>query len=194
MTQDNDPQMPTLPPFNRIDVLETAQLPSKPRLLVIGHGRHGKDTVCEILRDYHGYSFVSSSQFVLDEAIWENWGQHRYKTKDICYADRANHRDKWADMITEYNTPDKSKTASGMLDQGYSIYCGMRRRDEFEAARHLFDAVVWVDRSELLPPEPFTSMELNKSDANIFIDNNSTKIDLWFHVFNASAKVCRDLN
>lgn len=34
------------------------------KLLVIGYGRHGKDTVCEILRDQHGYSFTSSSSFV----------------------------------------------------------------------------------------------------------------------------------
>ena len=33
------------------------------KLLVIGHGRHGKDTVCEILRDHYGYTFESSSQF-----------------------------------------------------------------------------------------------------------------------------------
>jgi len=36
---------------------------SLPKLLVIGHGRHGKDTVCEILRDKYGFSFESSSQF-----------------------------------------------------------------------------------------------------------------------------------
>jgi len=35
----------------------------KSKLLVIGHGRHGKDTVCEILRDKYDYSFESSSQF-----------------------------------------------------------------------------------------------------------------------------------
>jgi hypothetical protein len=33
---------------------------TKPKLLVIGHGRHGKDTVCEMLRDHYGYTFESS--------------------------------------------------------------------------------------------------------------------------------------
>ena len=36
---------------------------SKLKLLIIGHGRHGKDTVSEILHDNYGYSFESSSQF-----------------------------------------------------------------------------------------------------------------------------------
>ena len=30
----------------------------KPKLLVIGHARHGKDTVSELLRDRHGFSFT----------------------------------------------------------------------------------------------------------------------------------------
>ena len=33
-----------------------------PKLLVVGHGRHGKDTVCEMLEAY-GYTFQSSSKF-----------------------------------------------------------------------------------------------------------------------------------
>jgi len=37
---------------------------NKLKLLIIGHGRHGKDTVCEILRDkYNLQVFESSSRF-----------------------------------------------------------------------------------------------------------------------------------
>jgi hypothetical protein len=42
------------------------------KLLVIGHGRHGKDTVCEFLRDDYGYSFESSSQFCSKLFIYDN--------------------------------------------------------------------------------------------------------------------------
>ena len=31
-----------------------------PKILVLGHGRHGKDTVAEMLRDRHGLSFTGS--------------------------------------------------------------------------------------------------------------------------------------
>jgi len=148
------------------------------KLLVIGHGRHGKDSVCEILRDNYGYKFISSSQFVCNEVIWDGWGVWNYADKELCYADRGNHRALWADMISNYNTPDKSRTATGMISAGYDIYCGMRRRDELEATRHLFDKVVWVDRSLHLPPEPASSMQFTAQDATHFLNNNGTLQEL----------------
>jgi hypothetical protein len=148
------------------------------KLLVIGHGRHGKDTVCEILRDDYGFSFISSSRFVLDEAIWNDWGASRYADKEACYADRGNNRALWFNMIAAYNTPDKTRTVTGMLAQGYSIYCGLRSRDELNATRHLFDKIVWVDRSLSLSSEVSSSMELNEQDATHLLDNNGALHDL----------------
>jgi hypothetical protein len=156
----------------------------KPKLLVIGHGRHGKDTFCEILRDYHGYKFISSSEFCLHETIWDNWGRRRYKTKEDCYQGRHFHRATWANMISEYNRVDKTKTASTMFYRGYDIYCGMRRRDELEACNdaQTFEHVVWVDRSDHLPPEDASSMELTEKDATVVVDNNGSMRDLWLTV------------
>jgi hypothetical protein len=48
----------------------------------------------------------------------------------------------------------------------------LRKREELDASAHLFDFVVWVDRSEHEPPEPNGSMELTAADADIFLDNN----------------------
>lgn len=155
------------------------------KLLIIGHGRHGKDTVAEILRDYHGRAFVSSSlfcsSFVRDEM--EDIGI-TYSDFEACYEDRHNHRDFWFDAISRYNTPDKSRTAREMLEQGNDIYVGMRNREEFESCKRdkLFDCVVWVDRADHLPSEPTSSMELGKEDADLIIDNNSTKTALWLKV------------
>lgn len=156
----------------------------KPHLLVIGNGRHGKDTFCEILRDYHGYKFISSSMFVCQEAIWDEWGSTRYATQDDCYNDRHNHRALWYDMISEFNNPVRTNTATGMLEQGYDIYCGMRKRAEYEACLDagLFDHVVWVDRSEHLPPEAPESMDLNMGDATLVVDNNGSMRDLWLEI------------
>ena len=153
---------------------------TKPKLLIIGHARHGKDTVAEMLRDSHGYNFVSSSEFVAREILWDNWGVAVYKDFDEMFADRVNHRKLWADMITAYNTPDATKTAKTMLERGYDMYVGMRRRKELEAckAAGLFDYVVWVDRSEHLPEEPFESMEFVPMDSDAIIDNNGTLEDL----------------
>ena len=152
----------------------------KPKLLIIGHARHGKDSVAEMLHDTHGYKFVSSSMFVGQEILWDNWGVACYDSFDHMFADRVNHRKLWADMITAYNTPDKTKTASTMLSRGYDLYVGMRRRDELEACLEadVFDEIVWVDRSQHLPDEPADSMDLLATDADCIIDNNGTLEDL----------------
>ncbi len=73
---------------------------SKLKLLVIGHGRHGKDTVCEMLRDEYNYNFISSSQFCADHFIYNDLkDKYGYTTAEECYADRHNRRADWYNMI-----------------------------------------------------------------------------------------------
>lgn len=151
----------------------------KPRLLIIGYARHGKDTIAEMLHKKHGFKFISSSEFVGREIIWENWGKIRYPTFEAMFEDRVNWRKQWMEMISIYNTPDKSRTARTMLERGYDLYVGMRRLDELEASRDLFDYVVWVDRSKHLPPET-GSMDITERNAqwDYKIENNGTLEDL----------------
>lgn len=150
-----------------------------PRLLIVGYARHGKDTVAEILAKEFGFKFTSSSVLVAEEVIWDGWGRLRYLTFDDMFEDRVNHRDAWMRMIAAYNTPDKTRTARTMLDRGYDLYVGMRRQDEMDASRCLFDYVVWVDRSEHLPPET-GSMDITRESArpDYVIDNNGDLANL----------------
>jgi len=146
----------------------------KPKLLIIGHARHGKDTVAEKISNKMGLTFRSSSLFVAEECIWHQWGSRRYNSFEEMFSDRVNHRETWANLISAYNTPDKTRTAKTMLARGCDMYVGMRRRDEFAAcqAARLFDHVIWVDAIKRLPRESKKSMELNQSDADIYFDNN----------------------
>lgn len=166
--------------LNNLTAQAAHATPARPKLLIIGHGRHGKDSFAEILRDEHGYKFTSSSEFVGAECIWDNWGCAKYDSFDAMYADRAQHRQVWFELIAAYNTPDKTKTAATMLQRGFDLYVGMRRRDELDAcnAAGLFDAVVWIDRSLHCPNEPADSMELTAEDAHIVVDNNGSLDDL----------------
>jgi hypothetical protein len=152
---------------------------ARPKILILGYGRHGKDTVAEMLHRSHGYKFISSSEFVGREVIWENWGRLRYPTFEAMFEDRHNWRKQWMEMIALYNTPDKTKTARTMLERGYDLYVGMRRMDELSASRHLFDHIVWVDRSKHLPNET-GSMDITRENArpDYILDNNGTLDDL----------------
>jgi thymidylate synthase (FAD) len=163
-----------------LGIVSPAPAPSpknrKPRLLIIGHGRHGKDSFAGILAEMCGLTFSSSSEFVGKRFIWPMWGQERYGTFDEFFADRVTDENRviWGNLISAWNTPDKARTARTMLDEGNHLYVGMRRIAEWEQCDHeeIFDHVIWVDACGRLPKEQYASMELEPKHANLFIDNN----------------------
>ena len=158
----------------------------KKKLLIIGHGRHGKDTVCEILRDNYKYSFESSSQFCsklfIHDMLKDKYG---YANEEECYADRHNHRAEWYDAICNYNVPDASRLGTEIF-KAHDIYCGLRNKREFFAMKiaGVFDYAIWVDRSDCLPTESADSMSLEPWMADFHIDNNGTLEELEFWVNN----------
>lgn len=152
----------------------------KLKLLIIGHGRHGKDTVCELLKEHYGYNFVSSSQFCADHFIYDELkDKYGYTSPEECYADRHNRRAEWYDMICEYNAEDPAKLGAEIFSK-YDIYCGLRNIREFEKMKTdgTFDYCIWVDRSEHLPPEDATSMSLHIDCADFVVYNNGNLDEL----------------
>ena len=155
----------------------------KHKLLVIGHGRHGKDTVCEILRDEYGYSFESSSQFCSKLFIYNDLkDKYNYTSEEECYADRHNHRKEWYDAICDYNLSDAATLGREMFKK-YDIYCGLRNKREFFAMKNtgVFDYCIWVDRSMHLESESKDSMSLEQWMADYTIDYNSGLSELAFN-------------
>ncbi len=140
------------------------------KLMVCGHARHGKDQFCEFM----GLEYTSSSMAALDNVIWPAIG-HMYNNKEQCFEDRVNHRAVWHGLITEYNAIDPTKLARQILSKN-DVYCGIRSRDEFYAARRagLFDLSIWIDASDRLPPEDESSCKMLPSDCDVIITNNGT--------------------
>jgi hypothetical protein len=158
--------------------------PVLPRLLVVGHGRHGKDTVCEILRDEYDFSFESSSRFCSKLFIFDQLKEeYGYANEIDCYNDRHNHRAEWYDAICDYNVPDAARLGRDIFKE-HTIYCGLRNKKEFFAMKNsrVFDYILWVDRSEHLPMEPKTSMTIEQWMTDYTIDNNGSLEDLEFNV------------
>lgn len=150
--------------------MENIDLGGMVRLLILGHGRHGKDSVGEILRDQYGLRAVSSSEFAAQKAVFP-LVRDLYPDWRAAYEDRHAHRDLWFHAIRAYNLRPGPSLAEQILED-HDIYTGMRARAEFEGSRQLFDLVVWVDASRRLPPEPGGSIELTDADAGWVIDNN----------------------
>ena len=150
------------------------------KLLIIGDGRHGKDTVSEILTLDYGYNFISSSQFCADRFIFDKLkDKYGYKTSEECFNDRHNHRSEWYDLICAYNEPDAGKLGAEIFDQ-YDIYCGLRNIREWSKMKtdDTYDYCIWVDRSKHLPPESKDSMSLVPECADYILNNNGAFDDL----------------
>ena len=146
------------------------------KLCIVGSARWGKDSFAEILRDEFGMTFESSSQSAADiflyDLLKEKYG---YETSEECFEDRHNHRQEWYEAICEYNKDDKARLAKGIVERT-GCYVGMRDRDEIRECikQGLFDLIVWVDASDRLPEEPATSFNIDRSCADIIIENNGT--------------------
>jgi len=123
------------------------------KLLILGHGRHGKDTVADIIAEDYGLTTNSSSMIASEQVVQpylaDNYGLH-YVSVEACFDDRHNHREKWFEAISAFNADDPAALARQVLDVS-DIYVGMRCDREFFAARHLFDFVIGVTAFERHP-------------------------------------------
>jgi hypothetical protein len=147
-----------------------------PKLLLIGNARHGKDSLAEILNEEFGYTFESSSQSAANIFLYDLLkDKYGYKTPEECFEDRVNHREEWYLSICEYNKDDKARLAKGILERS-DCYVGMRDRNEIEECmkQGIFDLIVWVDASDRLPMEDASSFNIDKTCADIIVENNGT--------------------
>ena len=151
--------------------------PRKPKILILGHGEHGKDTIANIITDLTGLRFESSSRAAAELAVWPKMPQ--YTTAQRCFDDRRNHREEWKRLITDYNAPDKSRLCREIISRRDG-YIGMRCPLEYESVRHLFDFVLWVDASKRKPDDP--TMGILRECGMVLIDNNGTPSDTALNV------------
>jgi len=145
-------------------------------ICIIGHCRHGKDSMAEILQEHFGLKFKSSSEAASEIFIYDELkDKYGYKTPFECFEDRVNHRSEWYDLICDYNSVDKARLAKGILEHA-NAYVGMRDSSEIKECikQNLFDLIIWVDASDRLPLEDVSSFNITKSDADIIIENNGS--------------------
>lgn len=145
-------------------------------ICILGHCRHGKDTLAEIMNEEYGLTFKSSSQAAADIFLYDTLkDKYGYTTSEECFEDRINHRAEWKQLICDYNKDDRAKLAKGILEHS-DCYVGMRDREEInECMRQgLFDIIIWVDASERLPLEDPSSFDIDKTCADIIVENNGT--------------------
>jgi hypothetical protein len=148
------------------------------KLLILGHARHGKDSLAEILRDRCGLTFLSSSQAAARIFLFDKLkDKYDYTTYEECFNDRVNHREEWYQEICAYNESNRAQLAEDILGLA-DCYVGMRDAEEFEASvcRQLFDLIIWVDASSRVPLESSSSFNITMDHPaiNVIINNNGS--------------------
>lgn len=171
--------------LNLNNIGENTMLPQQnPKFLVIGHARHGKDHVGELMGIHFGLGMESSSMHNCENSVFPVLkDKYGYKTAQECFDDRANHRKEWFDLISARNADDATTVAREMFAK-CDIYVGLRSAREFHAIKNsgLVDFVIWVDASKRHPDEGADSFELKPWMADFVIDNNGTLDDLTLNV------------
>jgi len=153
------------------------------KILVLGTARHGKDSLAELLNEYYGMTFKSSSEMANELFIYDELKQkYGYNSPEECFEDRMNHREEWYLMICGYNMEDKSRLTKDIINK-YDCYVGMRDLEEFKSSKDLFDLIIWVDASKRLQSNEVTN-KISIDEAHIVLTNNGT-----FEDFQSKSKV-----
>lgn len=146
------------------------------KLAICGHGNAGKDEVANILTDLLGLEYHASTSEFAANIVFDWWGKDHYESVHLCWHDRRNHREKWRDIIREYNTPDPLRFYRDCLANQDALV-GVRTSDDLRACRDagLCDLWLWVERAGY-KSDP--TMEFTANDCDVTIVNNGTVHDL----------------
>lgn len=154
----------------------------KPKILILGYARHGKDTAAEMLSQDYGLCFTSSSQFCAEAIVRPALAAQGivYPDTQACFADRERHRSKWYDAIAQFNASDPARLGRTLFQQ-FDIYCGLRNAREARALRTagIPDLTLWIDASRRgVPPEATSSCTVTPADADVVVDNGARPSDM----------------
>jgi len=159
------------------------------KILVLGHARHGKDTVAEMICRMLNLTYRGSSELLAEEVVFPLM-KDRYETWQACFADRVNHREEWFNIVGNYCKLNKAAIADLVYERN-DIYCGVRAIGELEAIIAKYDPIViWVDASPRVIEEPVESMQIRTARPGWHILRNVGKVEtLLKDVANLVAKV-----
>ena len=146
------------------------------KLAICGHGGAGKDEVANLLAEMLGLEYHASTSEFAATLVFDQWGKDHYASAWHCWHDRRNHREKWRDIIRDYNTPDPLRFYRDCLED-QDVLVGVRTRADFDAIREsdLVDLWIWVERDGY-KNDP--TMEFDPNDCDVTIVNNGTVQDL----------------
>ena len=139
------------------------------RVMVIGHGRAGKDTCCEILSELTGLKNAGTTSSYLAEFVAHKLGvspEEAYSTRHESVAMRQ--------LWYETGNEIREKDPLVLIKMAYAvgdITGGVRDLAEilYDKEEGLSDLIIWVERASV-PTDP--TLKIPRSEAHVIIDNN----------------------
>jgi len=148
------------------------------KLIIIGHARHGKDTVANKLAHNLGLENVNASTIACNEIIYPVLNSF-YSDPEECYNDRINNRELWYRLINHYCLVNGGHAFGFKVFEQSDIYAGVRDEDEHTAilnAAELYSTypiiTIWVDAARRLPLEDEKSINITADKADFILCNN----------------------
>jgi hypothetical protein len=143
-----------------------------PVLAIVGHGRAGKDTAAEWLRDHTHLKFKGGCSYTGCDYVAKKLGLSWHEA----WRTRHELRMDWYRILNEYREGDPSRLVRDCLEHS-DIVCGIRDRMEMIAAKKegLLDLIVWIDRP--VPVDPTVTFTIE--DADVIIRNYSGFDDFY---------------
>lgn len=144
----------------------------RPVLAIVGHGRAGKDTAAEFLRDHTNLRFKGGCSYTGCQYVAEKLGLSWHEA----WRTRHERRMEWYRLLNEYREGDPSRLVRDCMEHS-DIVCGVRDCMEMQACKKegLFDLVVWIDRP--VPIDPTVTFTIE--DADVIVRNYSGFEDFY---------------
>ena len=152
------------------------------RILIVGHGRSGKDTAAEILSKITGIPYAGSTSWAAKERVAGVLGVH----PQIAWEERHKNRDKWKRICDKLRETDQTilirdalfsvnhrDRSDGFLTGWRGIVAGVRDYAELKAAKleGLFHHILWIDNYRV-PVDPTVTFTPDDCDEVIYNDGD----------------------
>jgi len=140
------------------------------RILINGHGGHGKDFLAERLATALSLRYVDAS-LVFAKHLRTRLPLGWYASDEECLADKYQHRAGWYNEWRKFTQDNPTRMVDSVLTVS-DIYCGLRDPIELEASLDKFDISIWVvDPSK--EREPSSSMRISSEGHDYLFVNPS---------------------
>lgn len=138
----------------------------KKKLLIVGHGRAGKDLAGEYLESITGLKFAGTTSKFLTKYVAKELG----RSEEDVYATRHRDRMLWKQIGDDIRKDDPSLLIRESLQHG-EIVGGVRDIAEIIAARNegLVDLIVWIENI-WVPVDP--TVTFTERECDLVIQNN----------------------